>query len=127
MDNKKFVAEILKKGCKIERNILDFRTQDCTDWWDAENPLLVVSCGKRKISLICVGDIRIYAKRKEMEFIYKGGAKHWGKLTPYLKKHGLWENNNWFEVIDTAIYEPSIFYNLDDAAMHIIEVVKDEG
>jgi hypothetical protein len=123
MNRKQLLREIKMKGWNIDVDNIDFHIQDATLWYDfnSENPILQVSKEKHIIQLIATGDIRVYGERNA-HFIYKGGKPD-GKLTSYLRKHGTWENNNWFEINDDgSSYETfeTPFYTLNDAVQHLL-------
>ncbi len=124
LNKAKLVREIKAKGWSVDVDNIDFRKQDATLWFgfDSENPILQISKGEHTIQLIATGDIRIYGKRNA-RFVYKGGKPD-GKLTPYLRKHGNWENNNWFEVnYDGSSYDSfeEPFYVLNDAVHELLK------
>jgi len=123
MNRKQLFREIRRKGWNIDVDNVDFHIQDVTLWYDfdSENPILQVSKEKHTIQLIATGDIRIYGKRNA-HFIYKGGKPD-GDLTCYLRKHGNWENNNWFEINDDgSSYETfeTPFYTLNDVLQELL-------
>jgi len=127
MNKKKLLKMITEKGYFVNVNNIDFRNKDCTNYYDCENPILkATSLNKEKktVELLCVGDIRIYGKTKG--FVYKGGNPD-GKLTNYLKKHGEWENNNWFEIEDNNDSKNpmgeiggDVFYDIDSAVTNFV-------
>ena len=113
------VRKIRKLGYKILINNLDFRAKDSVLWWDYDytNPILLVENEKYRITLVAVGDIRIYGKNEENYFEYNGNWR--GELTYYLRKTGRWENGNWFEVEifdkeNKEYYEPIIEFDLEE-------------
>jgi hypothetical protein len=127
MNRKQLFREIRKKGWSIDVDNIDFRIQDATLWYgfDSENPILQVSKGNHTIQLIATGDIRIYGKRNA-HFIYEGGKPD-GELTPYLRKYGSWQNNNWFEINDDGSSyetEETPFHLLDDAVKELLSRLK---
>ena len=96
MRKRSLIKNIKKHGYKIIENHVDNRIQDSINWyWTNSEPILAIEKNGHRLELICAGDIRIYTERKS--FIYKGGNPD-GILTSYIKKHGRWENNNWFEI-----------------------------
>ncbi len=127
MRKKQLFNQIRKKGWNIDVDNIDLRRKDATLWYgfDSENPILQISKEERTIQLIATGDIRIYGKRNA-HFIFKG-EKPEGKLTPYLRKHGTWENNNWLEINDNGssykTFETS-FFNLTDAIRELLSKLK---
>jgi hypothetical protein len=127
VNRKQLFREIRKEGWNIDVDNIDFRIQDVTLWYgfDSETPLLQVSKGKHTIQLIATGDIRIYGKRNS-HFVYKHRRTD-GKLTPYLRKYGSWENNNWFEINDDgSSYETfeTPFYALNGAVQELLSRLK---
>ena len=123
MNQRELVREIRKRGWNIDHNNIDFRRQDVTLWYgfDGEEPILIVSKDNHVIRLIATGDIRIYGERNA-HFVFKGGNPD-GELTHYLRKHGSWENNNWFEIDqDGSSYETfeTPFYTLNDAVEELL-------
>jgi hypothetical protein len=123
MNRKTLQKELKGKGYIINVNNVDFRVQDCTNYFNEGNPILKVSSldkDKKTFELLCVGDIRIYSKKKS--FVYKGGNPD-GKLTRYLKKNGEWENNNWFEITENGECDLSggdVFYDIDSAVTNFL-------
>lgn len=122
MDRKRLFKILRARGWNVDIDNIDFRKQDVTLWYDfdSENPILQVSRNKDIVQLIAAGDIRITSERKC--FIYKGG-KPQGELTHYLRKHGEWGNNNWFEVnMNGSSYESfeEPYYDLEDAITNLL-------
>jgi len=113
----------------------DFRRQDSTLYYE-DSLAIEVKKGPYTVQVEAVGDIRIYGKRdshgEHRHFVFKGG-KPSGELTYYLRKHGQWENNNWFEVFmwekvadanhqrDFSSVIDSVSYTLDEAASNLVE------
>jgi hypothetical protein len=112
------------RGYKIVENKMDFRIQDCTEWyWTNSEPILAVAkTGCPRLEIVCVGDLRIYGRRKH--FVFRGGNPD-GQLTRWIKEHGDWENNNWFEVhvvTGEEVWEEDIHYELNEAVETLLEL-----
>lgn len=97
MNKKDFLRLVKEKGWTTEHYDIDFRSQDAVLNWN-KDVMLKLTKDNKVIYLIVTGQIRIYGKRTGTEFVFKGKSRVSGTLTPYLRKHGYWENNNWFEV-----------------------------
>lgn len=126
--NKKELLRVIKKyGWNIETYDIDFRLQDSILNYN-KNVMLKLTKDENVIYLFVTGQIRIYGKRGGTEFVYKGGGNARGELTSYLRKHGNWENNNWFEVFDSEDWQTSgdVYYYLDDALDVVIELMERE-
>lgn len=122
MNQTQLLKAIREKRWTIDVDNIDFRRQDVTLWFgfDGEDPVLQVSKANRIIRIIATGDIRIIGERTH--FIFKGGKPD-GELTSYLRKHGRWENNNWFEVdADGSSHDTfeTPFYTLNDAVEELL-------
>jgi len=78
--------------------------------------------------LIAVGDVRIRGSRGKAYFEYDDDTgEEKGNLTPYLRKFGEWENNNWFEVnTNGSSYEEleEPYYTLDSAVNELLSRIK---
>jgi hypothetical protein len=130
VNRKQLFREIRKKGWSIDVDNIDFRKKDATLWrgFDSDNPILRISKGKHFIELIAVGDVRIRGRREKTYFKYDDDTgEEKGNLTPYLRKFGEWENNNWFEVnSDGSSYEEfeEPYYSLDSAVSDLLSRIK---
>lgn len=118
------MKRIKNAGYKIINDNIDFRKQDCTDWYDCDIVLSIQSLDKkrRRFDILAVGDIKIYTKNNH--FVFKGG-KPSGELTTYLKKNGDWENNNWFEITENGEADMGdVFYELDSVIENLLERIE---
>jgi len=114
----------------------DFRKQDSTlYWYDSYDVIITVSKDEWIFCVSPIGDIRISGKNEFNEFIFKGGKPR-GELTYHLRKKGVWDNNNWFDVyvlntndemIKTPIdkYYADICYTINDCISSIEEAIQD--
>jgi hypothetical protein len=112
----------------------DFRRRDCTLYYE-DNLAIEAKKGNRTVQVTAEGDIRIYGKRTNIRtwltsyFVYKGG-KPSGKLTYYLRTHGRWENNNWFEFTvfkkgKSIDYDSNVEYTILEAARHLLDLLEE--
>lgn len=121
INKRSFLRTVKGKGWTVVKTNADFRTQDCTLYWNVE-PVISLEKDGHRMELLAVGDIIIYGKRERNHFVYKGGNPS-GKLTSYLRANGLWENNNWFEINqDGSSYQTfeTPFYILDEAVGELL-------
>ena len=128
MNKRELERELKKAGWEIEINNVDFRRQDAVFWYDYDGnpPIIRITKGNNYIELVATGEIRIFGKRDGTCFVFKGGNPD-GEPTYYLRKHGRWENNNWFEIDENGssykTFEEA-FYTLDDAVKELIRRAK---
>lgn len=111
---KEIQKQIEEMGWSVEMNNLDAVKRDDSVWWyeyDIDSPILSVENKDNSVAYILVadGDISITdPENGENHFYFEGGRPDTGEkddLTEDLVKRGVWDNNNWFEVI-REVYNP---------------------
>lgn len=123
---KEFIKLIKSNGWEVLEDNTDFRKQDSVLWrgYDGCNKSVFrIKKDALEISIIAIGDIYITTKNKQ--FSYRHDRDN-GELTYYLRNHGDWINNNWFEVTDNREsydFNP-ISYYLSDALDDLMEAIK---
>ena len=123
MTKSDFIKEVAKRNWKITELNADFRVQDCTEYYNLGfcGALVRVEKEEDYIEIIVTGEIRINTPNRT--FLYKGGNPL-GELTPHLKKKGVWENNNWFEINEngSSISDfEEVHYDLDSACIGLLQ------
>jgi len=123
MRKNKVLKIIKSKGWKVVINNLDFRRQAPELWYEyTDIPILRIEKDGKYIELTVYGEIRIFGKRENTRFIYNFGKPD-GELTYYLRRHGEWWNNNWFEIDENGSsyeYFEEPFFSLDDAVKELL-------
>ena len=130
MNSKDFQKRVENYGWKLTVKP-DFRRQDAVLYYE-DNLAIEAKKGDWTIQAEAIGDIRIYGNSESDKhgymptnnafFIFKGG-KPAGKLTNYLRKHGRWENNNWFEIFVFKNGKQQDFFS--DVSLTLNELVDD--
>jgi hypothetical protein len=141
VNKKQFVQAINKLGWKVTKTA-DFRIKEVTLHYSEGVCLEVISPDDQyMVQAVEEGDILIVGKcdinGNCLEFEYKGGSRHFGELSYYLRKTGDWMNNNWFSTLIakrnesfgyfesiTSPFNCDITYNLDDAAQSVLDTIK---
>jgi len=131
MRKREFFKKLRKCGYKIEVDNLDFRKRYPELYYNSPPVLLRIRKENICIELIVAGEICVYTDR--LYFRCKGGKPDTnvknGKLTYYLRKHGEWEESNWFEVHvyrnGEEVYEPYICHTLNNACTYILDVIRE--
>jgi hypothetical protein len=131
MKKSELFRRIEKLGWKVKQEDIDFRVQDSTLWFKNsayDEPLITATKrGRDTLYIVVAGDIRINGKRDNTRFVFKGGNPL-GEPTYYLRQHGNWENNNWFEVgtnEDLCNMGTDIAYTVDDAVQSLLQRMKE--
>lgn len=122
---KKLFLDVVKhRGWNVEVYDIDFRKDDCLLNY-GKDIMLKLTKDDKVIYLLVTGQIRVYGKRDGTEFVYRGKGYVRGVLTPYLRKYGNWENNNWFEVFYSEDWNfgGSVHYSLREAVDEIIDYI----